>query len=149
MTKVDIMDKGTDACDYLSGKYYKLKHGYIAVKCRSQQDNDNKKTISEALKDEKDFFENHPAYSKLSKIQGIPALANKLSELLEEHIIAQLPQIEELVDKNYDKYDSILTKLGKEHISKNEDEAYDFVNNTIDEFKNKFKRTVYNSSRDK
>ena len=27
MTKIDIMDKGTDACDFLSGKQYKLKHG--------------------------------------------------------------------------------------------------------------------------
>ena len=148
MTKVDIMDNETDACEYLNGKDYKLKHGYIAVKCRSHQDNNNNKSISQALEDEKKFFETHQAYSKLNKIQGIPALAKKLSELLEEHIIAQMPQIEELVEKNYVKYDGILAKIGKEDISKDENQAYDFIISVIDEFKRKFEKTVHNSSQD-
>ena len=100
MTKVDIMDKGTDACDYLSGNLYELKHGYTSVKCRSQEDNNNGKTINEALKEEKEFSENHYAYSKFAETQGIPALAMKLSILLESHIKKQLPKIEQLVQKN-------------------------------------------------
>lgn len=39
------MDKGTNCLNVLENKTIKLKHGYIAVKCRSQQDIETKKTI--------------------------------------------------------------------------------------------------------
>jgi dynamin 1-like protein len=35
VTKVDLMDEGTDALDMLQGRIYPLKLGYIGVKCRS------------------------------------------------------------------------------------------------------------------
>ena len=146
MTKVDIMDKGTDACDYLSGKLYKLKHGYIAVKCRSQADNNDGKTIALALKEEKEFFENHHAYSKFAETQGIPMLANKLSQLLQKHIIKQLPKIEELIHQNYEEYAQILEEVGKEDLCETEFAAKDYIIRAIDEFKDEFKNVVYKAS---
>ena len=35
LTKLDIMDEGTDARQVLAGGVYKLKKGYFGVKCRS------------------------------------------------------------------------------------------------------------------
>ena len=35
ITKIDLMDEGTDAIEMLQGKLYPLKLGYFGVKCRS------------------------------------------------------------------------------------------------------------------
>lgn len=35
VTKIDLMDEGTDALELLQGKIYSLKLGYFGVKCRS------------------------------------------------------------------------------------------------------------------
>jgi len=35
VTKIDLMDEGTDAIETLQGKVYPLKLGYFGVKCRS------------------------------------------------------------------------------------------------------------------
>lgn len=35
LTKLDIMDDGTDALEMLTGQIYPLKLGYIGVVCRS------------------------------------------------------------------------------------------------------------------
>jgi len=35
VTKIDLMDEGTDALELLQGKLYNLKLGYFGVKCRS------------------------------------------------------------------------------------------------------------------
>ena len=50
LTKIDIMDKGTDALDCLTGKDYHLELGFVGVKCRSQQDNDDGKSIQECTR---------------------------------------------------------------------------------------------------
>lgn len=36
LTKIDLMDEGTNAMELLEGTVYPLKLGYYAVKCRSQ-----------------------------------------------------------------------------------------------------------------
>ena len=37
VTKIDLMDQGTDALDLLQGKIYPLHLGYYGIKCRSQK----------------------------------------------------------------------------------------------------------------
>ena len=49
VTKIDLMDEGTNANELLNGTSFRLKKGYFGVKCRSQQDIDNRMTISEAI----------------------------------------------------------------------------------------------------
>ena len=36
LTKIDLMDEGTNAIELLNGNIYPLKLGYYGVKCRSQ-----------------------------------------------------------------------------------------------------------------
>jgi replication fork clamp-binding protein CrfC len=145
MTKIDIMDKGTDACDFLSGKIYKLKHGYIGVKCRSQQDNNDNKTITQSVEEEKKFFENHPAYCKFADTQGTEMLAKKLSDLLEKHIIKQLPKIEDLIQQNYEEYNKILKGIGKEATCTTECGALEYATRIIDEYKQAYIDFILNA----
>lgn len=55
-TKLDLMDKGTDATDVLTGRVIPLKLGMIGVVNRSQHDINTKKSMASARQDESDFF---------------------------------------------------------------------------------------------
>ena len=60
LTKLDLMDEGTNALDVFEGKVYPLKRGYIGVVSRSQKDIDDRKSIGQALEYEKEWFRNSP-----------------------------------------------------------------------------------------
>lgn len=79
LTKVDLMDDGTDVVDILAGRIIPLRLGYVPVVNRGQRDIENKKAISFALENEKNFFENHKAYRNKSSYCGTPYLARKLN----------------------------------------------------------------------
>ena len=65
ITKIDIMDAGTNAKKMLSGQEVQLRLGYVGVKNRSQADINSNKRVKEALREEKKYFEEHPIYSSL------------------------------------------------------------------------------------
>lgn len=79
LTKVDLMDEGTDVVDILAGRIIPLRLGYVPVVNRGQRDIETKKPISYALEHEKNFFENHKAYRNKSSYCGTPYLARKLN----------------------------------------------------------------------
>ncbi|XP_030951181.1 dynamin-related protein 3A-like isoform X4 [Quercus lobata] len=91
ITKLDIMDRGTDARNFLLGKVVPLRLGYVGVVNRSQEDINKNRSIAEALAYEEQFFRDHPVYSGLSDRCGIPQLAKKLNQILEQHIRMVLP----------------------------------------------------------
>lgn len=93
LTKLDLMDHGTNALDILSGRVYPLKLGFIGVVNRSQQDIQNNKPLSEALKTESDFFRHHPAYRNMAGRCGTQYLAKSLNTTLMAHIRDRLPDI--------------------------------------------------------
>jgi dynamin 1-like protein len=93
LTKLDLMDHGTNAMDILSGRVYPLKLGFIGVVNRSQQDIQGNKSLSEALKAEAEFFKNHPAYRNMSNRCGTQFLAKSLNTTLMGHIRERLPDI--------------------------------------------------------
>ena len=99
LTKIDLMDKGTNALDMLNGRIYPLKLGYVGVVCRSQQDIMNKKPIEKQFIDEKNFFRTHSAYASVSDRMGIPYLSTRLNQLLIKHIKESLPQFKENLSK--------------------------------------------------
>ena len=79
LTKVDLMDPGTDVVDILAGRIVPLRLGYVPVVNRGQRDIENKKRIGQALEAEKSFFENHKAYRNKASYCGTPYLARKLN----------------------------------------------------------------------
>ncbi|KAL4901010.1 hypothetical protein BDW74DRAFT_87335 [Aspergillus multicolor] len=93
LTKLDLMDHGTNAMDILSGRVYPLKLGFIGVVNRSQQDIQSGKSLSEALQAELDFFRHHPAYRNMANRCGTQFLAKTLNSTLMSHIRERLPDI--------------------------------------------------------
>ncbi len=93
LTKVDLMDHGTNALDILSGRVYPLKLGWIGVVNRSQQDIQGNKPMFEALKAEEEFFKQHSAYRNVANRCGTQYLAKTLNVTLMAHIRHRLPDI--------------------------------------------------------
>ncbi|KAG5221262.1 vacuolar protein sorting-associated protein [Salix suchowensis] len=75
LTKVDLMDKGTDVVDILAGRVIPLRLGYVPVVNRGQRDIENSKPISAALDFEREYFENHASYKGKAQYCGTPFLA--------------------------------------------------------------------------
>lgn len=112
LTKVDLMDEGTDVVDILAGRVIPLRFGYIPVINRGQRDIESKKTIRDALHDEAQFFENHPAYKAKPQFCGTPYLAKKLNTILLHHIKSTLPDIKQRIENSLKKYQQELAILG-------------------------------------
>eukprot|EP01029_Cantina_marsupialis_P003781 TRINITY_DN13809_c0_g1_i1.p1 TRINITY_DN13809_c0_g1~~TRINITY_DN13809_c0_g1_i1.p1 ORF type:complete len:806 (-),score=292.97 TRINITY_DN13809_c0_g1_i1:149-2539(-) len=93
LTKLDLMDKGTDAMDVITGKLISLKLGYIPVVNRGQADIEGKKDIQAQWQDEKNFFRSHNRYSVISERCGTRFLAKRCNELLLKIIRDKLPEI--------------------------------------------------------
>uniref|UniRef100_A0A8C2XIP6 Dynamin-2 n=1 Tax=Cyclopterus lumpus TaxID=8103 RepID=A0A8C2XIP6_CYCLU len=91
ITKLDLMDEGTDAKDILENKLLPLRRGYIGVVNRSQKDIDGKKDIRAALAAERKFFLSHPGYRHLAERMGTPHLQKALNQQLTNHIRDTLP----------------------------------------------------------
>ncbi|XP_070794421.1 dynamin-2 isoform X2 [Pituophis catenifer annectens] len=93
ITKLDLMDEGTDARDILENKLLPLRRGYIGVVNRSQKDIDGKKDIRAALAAERKFFLSHPAYRHMADRMGTPHLQKVLNQQLTNHIRDTLPSL--------------------------------------------------------
>ncbi|XP_075041220.1 dynamin-1 isoform X9 [Mixophyes fleayi] len=91
ITKLDLMDEGTDARDILENKLLPLRRGYVGVVNRSQKDIDGKKDIQAALAAERKFFLSHPSYRHLADRMGTPYLQKILNQQLTNHIRDTLP----------------------------------------------------------
>ncbi|KAI4817003.1 dynamin-1a isoform X5 [Pseudochaenichthys georgianus] len=93
ITKLDLMDEGTDAKEILENKHLPLRRGYIGVVNRSQKDIDGKKDINAAMAAERKFFLSHPGYRHLADRMGTPFLQKTLNQQLTNHIRDTLPAL--------------------------------------------------------
>ncbi|XP_055388990.1 uncharacterized protein LOC129618211 [Condylostylus longicornis] len=113
ITKIDLMDRGTDASRMLMGDEVPLRLGYTGVRNRSQQDIRDNKTIEEALKSEKDFFSSHPVYRSLAPhMLGTQSLVEKLTRVLFRHIRTYLPEIKREIGNRMRSVQNRLDELG-------------------------------------
>ncbi len=117
LTKVDLMDHGTNALDILSGRVYPLKLGWIGVVNRSQQDIQGNKPMDEALKSETEFFKHHPAYRNISGRCGTQYLAKTLNSTLMGHIRDRLPDIKARLNTLMGQTQQELASYGDMHFS--------------------------------
>ncbi|GAA6042563.1 hypothetical protein JCM8097_003131 [Rhodosporidiobolus ruineniae] len=93
LTKLDLMDAGTNALDILTGRVYPLKLGFIGVVGRSQQDINAQKPMDEQMRTEEEFFRNHPGYRNIAHRCGTKFLAKTLNQVLMNHIRDKLPDM--------------------------------------------------------
>ncbi|TDZ23339.1 Dynamin-related protein DNM1 [Colletotrichum orbiculare MAFF 240422] len=117
LTKVDLMDHGTNALDILSGRVYPLKLGFIGVVNRSQQDIQGNKPMEEALKAESEFFRHHPAYRNIASRCGTQYLAKTLNTTLMAHIRERMPDIKARLNTLMGQTQQELASYGDMHFS--------------------------------
>ncbi|QLL33510.1 hypothetical protein HG536_0E04210 [Torulaspora globosa] len=123
ITKLDLMDSGTNALDILSGKLYPLKLGFVGVVNRSQQDIQLNKTVEEALDNEEEYFNRHPVYRTISNRCGTRYLAKLLNRTLMSHIRDKLPDIKARLNTLIGQTEQELTSFGDTGPIKNENRA--------------------------
>jgi len=117
ITKLDLMDAGTDAIDILCGRVIPVKLGIIGVINRSQQDIIDKKDIKDAIKDEASFLQRK--YPTLATRNGTQYLAKTLNRLLMHHIRDCLPELKTRVNVMASQFQTLLNSYGQEVVEKN------------------------------
>ncbi|KAH9775094.1 Dynamin-related protein 1A [Citrus sinensis] len=113
LTKIDLMDKGTDAADILEGKSYRLKFPWIGVVNRSQADINKNVDMIAARRREREYFSTTPEYKHLAQRMGSEHLAKMLSKHLETVIKSRIPGIQSLISKTVLELENELSRLGK------------------------------------
>ena len=142
LTKIDIMDLGTNAAKILKNNEIHLKLGYIAVKNRSQQDITNGMKVKEALEQERKYFATHCVYSTLPKgLCGTEILSNKLKEIFYEHISRFFPEIVSKINSQFKEKEKRVRELGP-NIPLRESDKFSFLWNLVNKFCQSFKNSV-------
>ena len=116
LTKIDLMNEGTDITEYLENKVSKdlqLKLGYYGIKNRNKMESKNSNVL-EGLKLEEQFFKNHRIYSnkKYKDNLGIPSLSKNLSLILVKTLKKAIPGILEKINTELLENTHELSKLG-------------------------------------
>jgi dynamin 1-like protein len=142
ITKLDIMDRGTDAMEMIQGKTYPLKLGYVGVVCRSQQDITKKKPMSEALDAETAYFANSPIYGRIKERCGIKFLSKRLQKLLMAHILHCLPNLKNNVNALLQARIKELNSYGVDFVSENKDNLGTFLLYMISQFVTYYQTTI-------
>ncbi|KAF6385169.1 MX dynamin like GTPase 2 [Rhinolophus ferrumequinum] len=117
LTKPDLVDKGTEkvVVNVVQNLTYRLKKGYMIVKCRGQQDITNKLSLAEATKKEMMFFQTHPYFRALLE-EGkatVPRLAERLTSELIFHINKSLPLLENQIRESHQSATEELRQCGE------------------------------------
>ncbi|KAL2536680.1 Dynamin-related protein 1E [Forsythia ovata] len=113
LTKLDLMDKGTNALDVLEGKSYRLQHPWVGIVNRSQADINRNVDMILARQKEREYFATSPDYGHLASKMGSEYLAKLLSKHLESVIRARIPSITSLINKSIEELESELDHLGR------------------------------------
>ncbi|RCI04607.1 Dynamin- GTPase protein [Rhizopus stolonifer] len=117
LTKLDLMDAGTNALDILSGRSYPLKLGFIGVVNRSQQDILTNKPMSTAIEAENQFFQQHPAYRSVAVKCGTQYLSKQLNTILLAHIKEKLPELKTKLSQLISQKQQELSQYGEPTVS--------------------------------
>ncbi|XXG43715.1 hypothetical protein AAC387_Pa01g3693 [Persea americana] len=113
LTKLDLMDKGTNALDVLEGRSYRLQRPWVGIVNRSQADINKNVDMIAARRREREYFTTSPDYAHLESKMGSEYLAKLLSKHLESVIRARIPSITSFINKTIDELESEMDHLGR------------------------------------
>ncbi|KAL4383366.1 hypothetical protein GQ457_15G008710 [Hibiscus cannabinus] len=136
LTKLDLMDKGTNAiyrcklsyhfslngihtydlfllAQFTHGRAYPLQHLWFGIVKRSQADINKNVNMIASRRKEREFFATSSDYGHLASKMGSEYLAKVLSQHLESVIRAQLPGITSLINKSIEELEAELSHLGR------------------------------------
>ncbi|KAK7896353.1 hypothetical protein WMY93_021678 [Mugilogobius chulae] len=108
VTKLDLMDAGTDAMDVLMGRVIPLNLELLEL---SQLDINNKKSVADSIRDEHAFLQKK--YPSLATRNGTKYLARTLNRLLMHHIRDCLPELKTRINVLAAQYQSLLNSYGE------------------------------------
>uniref|UniRef100_A0A8C5CGS0 Dynamin-1-like protein n=1 Tax=Gadus morhua TaxID=8049 RepID=A0A8C5CGS0_GADMO len=111
VSKLDLMDAGTDALEVLLGRVIPVRLGIIGVVNRSQHDINTQKSLEDSLRGEQAFLQRH--YPSLAARCGSRYLARTLSRLLMHHIRDCLPELKSRVTALSGQYQARLSGYGQ------------------------------------
>ncbi|XP_035591888.1 dynamin-1-like protein isoform X2 [Oncorhynchus keta] len=111
VSKLDLMDAGTDALEVLLGRVIPVRLGIVGVVNRSQHDINTQKSIEDTSRDEQAFLQRH--YPSLASRCGSRYLARTLSRLLMHHIRDCLPELKRRVTVLSAQYQARLSSYGQ------------------------------------
>jgi len=103
LTKLDIMDKGTDAVKILKNECIPLRLGYVGVVLRSQRDIMHSTSMERAKEAEAMFFKSHREYDEVANRCSTNVLAQKLNKVLVNAIREALPSLRQTLEKALEK----------------------------------------------
>ena len=146
VTKIDIMNPGSNCKKLLMNEEVELKFGFVALKNRSQEDIIEKMKVQTGLDEEKQWFMNHPMYRSLPKeCYGADTLTQKLSRIMYAHIRTNLPDIMKEIEEKIKSVDERLRDLGNPLPSTQSEKMqllWGMINQFVNSFKGKIKGRV-------
>ena len=143
LTKIDLMDEGTDAKSALMNEDIKLRYGYIGVKGRSQAEINSKISVNDAIQKELDFFGKHPIYSTMpTELLGTRSLIDKTSSILYNMIKTSLPKIQREILERKRKAKEQLDLMG-EDFPDTEERKLEMVFKLVRRFKDNYEQELY------
>eukprot|EP00672_Neobodo_designis_P019623 CAMPEP_0174843930 /NCGR_PEP_ID=MMETSP1114-20130205/10813_1 /TAXON_ID=312471 /ORGANISM="Neobodo designis, Strain CCAP 1951/1" /LENGTH=800 /DNA_ID=CAMNT_0016078161 /DNA_START=55 /DNA_END=2455 /DNA_ORIENTATION=+ len=98
LTKLDLMDHGTNAVAILENRVLPLKRGWIGVVNRSQKAINENQTMTDAKESERMYFLNSPDYRAMAERMGTDYLAQTMSTILLQHIQRCMPALRARID---------------------------------------------------
>ncbi|CAN8318469.1 unnamed protein product [Cochlearia groenlandica] len=113
LTKLDLMDKGTNALDVIEGRSYRLQYPWVGIVNRSQADINKNVDMMVARRKEREYFETSLDYGHLASKMGSEYLAKMLSKLLESIIRARIPNVISFINKSIEEFERELDHLGR------------------------------------
>lgn len=148
LSKLDLMDHGTNALDILKGNVYPLKLGFVGIVNRSQQDISENKLLDDSLHAEQQFFQNHPAYKQISNKCGTRYLTQTLNKILMNHIRDRLPDIKAKLNTLMGQTEQELSNYGDLPTNLNDSKEIRgaFVLNLMTKFANSFVNSIEGTS---
>ncbi|CAN1309310.1 Phragmoplastin DRP1B [Linum perenne] len=113
LTKIDLMDQGTNAVEILEGRSYKLQFPWIGVVNRSQADINKSVDMIAARRREREYFQSSSEYRHLAQRMGSEHLGKMLSKHLEQVIKSRIPGLQSLISKTIIELETELSRLGR------------------------------------
>lgn len=94
VTKIDLMDDGTNCLDVLQNIAHPLRHGYVGVINRTQAQINMQTSLADAQRQEERFFARSTTYRCVAERSGSRYLVTKLFEIFSSMVNAEMPRIE-------------------------------------------------------
>jgi len=144
VTKVDNLPPGSDLVARMAGEgegALALKHGFFAVRNRTQAEIDEALPIEEVMKKETELFDSDEVLKRIPSDQcGMPKLLTKVCEEQSAAIDAYIPQLKKTANEWLKKYQKEMSALPQALTT--QEQRRDFVSRKIGEIATDIRRAA-------